>query len=107
MMKSALRFYKKLVKELKEMGFEVNLYDSCVANKLVGEKQMTGRWHIDDLMISHIGKGEILKFVRCIKDIYGENLAENVGKVHNFLGMTFDYAFEEVRINMCKYLSSI
>ena len=107
MMKSALLFYKKLVKELKEMGFEINPYDPCVANKLVGEKQMTGRWHVDDLMISHIGKGEILKFVRCIKDIYGENLAENVGKVHNYLGMTFDYAFEEVRINMCKYLSSI
>ena len=108
MMKSALLFYKKLVKELKEMGFEINPYDPCVATKLVGEKQMTVRWHIDDLMISHIDKGEILKFVRCIKDIYGDNLAENVGKVHDYLGMTFDYAFKgEVRINMCKYLSSI
>ena len=54
MMKSALLFYKKLVRELKEMGFEINPYDPCVANKLVGEKQMTVRWHVDDLMISHI-----------------------------------------------------
>ena len=38
----------------------------------------------------------------------GDNLAENVGKVHDYLGMTFDYAFEgEVRINMCKYQISI
>jgi len=108
MMKSALLFYKKLVKELYEMGFEINQYDLCVANKLVGEKQMTVRWNIDDLMISHIDKSEILKFVRCIKDIYGDNLAENVGTMHDYLGMTFDYAFGgEVQINMCKYLSSI
>ena len=27
---------------------------------------------------------------------------------HDYLGMTFDYAFEgEVRINMCKYLSKV
>ena len=94
MMKSALLFYKKLVKELKEMGFDINPYDPCVANKLVNKKQMTVRWHVDDLMISHINKSEILKFVRCMQDIHGDNLAENVGKVHDYLGMTFDYAFE-------------
>jgi hypothetical protein len=67
------------------MGFEINPYDPCVANKLVDEKQMTVRWHVDDLMISHVDKGEILKFVRCIKDIYGDNLIENVGKIHDYL----------------------
>jgi hypothetical protein len=41
-----------------------------------------------------ISQGKILKFVRCIKDIYGDNLSENVGKVHDYLGMTFDYVFE-------------
>ena len=96
MMKSALLFYKKLIKELKEMGFEINPYDPCMGNKLVCEKQMTVRWHVNDLMISHIDKGKILKFVRCMKDIYGDNLAENVGKVHKYLGMTFNYAFEGV-----------
>jgi hypothetical protein len=71
-------------------------------------EQKADDWHVDDLMISHVDKGEILKIVKCIKDIYGDNLIENVGKVHDYLGMTFDYAFGgEVRINMCKYLSSI
>jgi len=36
MMKSALLFNRKLVKELKEMGFEINPYDPCMGNKLVG-----------------------------------------------------------------------
>ncbi len=35
MIKSTLLFYRKLIKELKEMGFEINPYDPCVANKLV------------------------------------------------------------------------
>jgi hypothetical protein len=46
--------------------------------------------------------------VRHIKDIYGDNLAKNVGMTQDYLGMTFNYAFErEVWINMCKYLSKV
>jgi hypothetical protein len=108
MMKSALLFYRKLIKQLKEMGFEINPYNPCVANKLIDGKQMTVRWLVDDLMISHVNQDKILKFVKCIKDIYGDNLAKNVGMTHNYLGMTFDYAFKrEVQINMCKYLSKV
>ena len=70
--------------------------------------QTTVRWHVDDLMISHVSQCKILKFVRHIKDIYGDNLAEYVGTTHHYLGTTFDYAFEtEVRINLCKYLSKV
>jgi hypothetical protein len=56
------------------MGFEINPYDPCVANKVVNGTQMTVRWHVNDLMISHISRSEILEFVKCIKDIYGDNL---------------------------------
>jgi hypothetical protein len=52
MMKSALLFYRKLISELKGMGFEVNPYDPCVVNKMVNGSQMMVRWHVDDLMIS-------------------------------------------------------
>ncbi len=49
MMKSALLFYKKLVGELQSMGFEINPYKPCVANKMVNGSQMTIRWHVDFL----------------------------------------------------------
>jgi hypothetical protein len=52
--KSALLFYRKLISELKEMGFEVNPYGPCIVNKIVNRSQMTIRWHVDDLMISHL-----------------------------------------------------
>ncbi len=41
MMKSALLFYQKLVSELKSMGFVVNPYDPCIANKIVEGHQST------------------------------------------------------------------
>ncbi len=57
MMKSALLFFsRKLVSELQEMGFEISPYNPCVANKTVNGTQMMIRWHVDDLMISHLSQ---------------------------------------------------
>ncbi len=91
------------------MGFEINPYNPCVANKkMINGTQMTPRWHVDDLMISHVSQDEIMKIVQGIKDIYGENLAETVGTVHDYLRMTFDYSFaKEVRVNMWDYLRNV
>jgi hypothetical protein len=52
-MKCSFLFYRKLVAELHHMGFEINPYNPCIANKTVNDTQMTVRWHVDDLMISH------------------------------------------------------
>ena len=41
MLQSALLFYNKLRTDLEEDGFEINPYDSCVANKTVDGKQLT------------------------------------------------------------------
>ena len=85
-----------------------NPYDPCVANKMINGTQMTIRWHVDDLMISQVNQVELMKVVQGIKDIYGENLAETVGTVHDYVGMTFDYSFtREVRINMWDYLRNV
>ena len=54
-MKSALIFYIKFVKNLKSIGFELNLHDPCVANKIVDGAQLTVVWHVNDLKVSHVG----------------------------------------------------
>ena len=103
MMKSALLFYRKLISELKGMGFEINPYDPCVVNKMINGSQMMVRWHVDDLMISHTSNEAISQFLRALKDIYRDNLAENTGKVHDYLGMIFDYSDrDKVKIDMTK-----
>ena len=48
-LKAALLFYQKLVKQLQRAGFKLNPYGPCVCNKLLGGKQMTIVWHMDDL----------------------------------------------------------
>jgi hypothetical protein len=53
LMKSTLLFYRKFVAKLCNMGFKINLFDPFVANKMVNGTQMTVRWHLDDLTISH------------------------------------------------------
>ena len=37
----ALLFYEKLVGDLETYGFRINPYEPCVANKMVGKKQLT------------------------------------------------------------------
>jgi len=108
MMKSALLFYRKLVSELIEMGFVINPYDPCVANKIVNGSQLMLRWHVDDLMISHKNMADINNFLVDLKNIYGSNLAESTGKTHDYLGMIFDFSFsKEVRRNINSYKSKI
>ena len=41
LLRSALLFYNKLVSELKDMGFVLNPYDPCVANRMVNGSQQT------------------------------------------------------------------
>ena len=38
MMMSALLFYRKLVDDLTSIGFDINPYDPCVANKMIDGK---------------------------------------------------------------------
>ena len=53
LLKSALLFYKKLLGELKEMGFEVKFDDTCIAENTVNGTHMTACWHDDNLKVSH------------------------------------------------------
>jgi hypothetical protein len=46
-------------------GFEVNPYDPCVVNKMVNGSQMTVRWHVDNLMISHISNKAYCSLSAC------------------------------------------
>ena len=69
MMKSALLFYRKLILELIGVGFIINPYNPCFANKVVNGNQMALRLHVDDLMISHKNRIDINAFLKSLKDI--------------------------------------
>ena len=55
-LRAALIFYKKFFRDLKSIGFELNPYDPCVANRMIEGAQHTVCWHVDDIKSSHISK---------------------------------------------------
>ena len=63
MMKSALLFYRKLVTHLTSLGYVINPYDPCIANKMINGKQMTICWHVDDLIIGHVESSVVATFL--------------------------------------------
>jgi hypothetical protein len=52
-MVASLLYYRKFTKSLMSVGFEINPYDPCVANKIVNGMQMTICFHVDDCKLSH------------------------------------------------------
>ena len=71
---SALLFYKKLVNELEDRGFEWNQNDPCVANMMVNGFQQTVTWHVDDLKISHNDAAVNTQTIKELTKIYGPGI---------------------------------
>jgi hypothetical protein len=108
LLRSALLFYLKLVKDLVDFGFELNPYDPCVANKTVDGTQMTVVWHVDDLKVSHISRAAIMVLVGYLKQKYGEGLTVHTGSVHDYLGVDHDYSERGVvKLSMMTHLDKI
>ena len=59
---SALLWYALFSSTLHEIGFELNSYDTCVANKEIDCKQCTITRYVDDLKVSHV-KEEVVQDV--------------------------------------------
>ena len=91
-MNAALLAYKKLAKLFREWGFVMNPYDPCVWNKMVGGKQMTIMFHIDDLLMSHLLPHIVTLFIKKLEQEYAtrDPLTVTRGLIHDYLGMTFD-----------------
>jgi hypothetical protein len=63
LMRPSLLFYRKLMKEFKDYGLMVNLYDPCIANMTTRNgSQLTTVWHVGDLMVLCVGDFELTKF---------------------------------------------
>jgi hypothetical protein len=58
-LKAAKLFWLLLFGKLQVWGFEINGYDSCVANKIINCKQCMIIWHVDDLKISHVEPNDV------------------------------------------------
>jgi hypothetical protein len=111
LLRSAILFYKKLRKDLESIGFVINPYDPCVANRTVNGRQQTVTWHVDDLKSSHVDSKVNDDFLLWLNEKYGDAEAPVKvvrGKKHDYLGMILD--FEEpgvLRVDMRYYIENM
>ena len=114
-MKASLLFYRKFTKSIKSIGFEINPYDPCVANRIVRGKQQTILFHVDDNKISHVDSEVNDELIDWLRENY-ESIFEDGsgkmkvcrGKVHDFLGMKLDFTTpRQVKVTMFEYVQEI
>ena len=90
------------------MGFILNSYDICVANKVMNGKICTIIWHVDDLKISHVDPRVVSEIIKALSKKYGKIQVSSGGKVHDYLGMTLDFSHQgTVQVIMTKYVKKI
>ena len=80
---SALLWYELFSSTLEGMGFKINPYDTCVANKDINGKQCTILWYVDDTKISHVDPRVVTQIIKKIEDRFGE-MTVTRGKKHVF-----------------------
>ena len=95
MMKSALLFYRKLVADLILVGYTINPYDPCVANKIINGTQMTICWHVDDLFIGPADPSCVTSLLNWLARRYNtadKKLNITHGPCHDYLGMNINFS---------------
>jgi hypothetical protein len=91
--KSAILWYECFAGQLQKMGFELNPYDPCIANKMINGKQCTIAWYVDDCKISHVGSKQVDDILEQLEKQFGK-LTITHGKKHTYIGMDIDFLSE-------------
>ena len=91
---SALSWYNMFTETLEKIGFELNLYDRCVANKIIKCTQCTIVWYVDDVKVSHICQKVLGKVTNKMQDHFGP-MDITKGNKHSYLGMNININRDE------------
>lgn len=80
-------------------------YDSCVANHEVKGEHHTIRYHVDDVLLSHIDSGVNDSVSRWCQSKYGDlkEILDSRSKVHQFLGKTLDFSVDGERCRVKQF----
>ena len=80
-MVASLLYYRKFTKSLTGIGFELNPYDPCVANKMIEGKQMTICFHVDDCKLSHRKPKVMDKMIAWLQQEYESIFEDGSGQM--------------------------
>ena len=69
---------------------------------------MTVCWNVDNLKVSHCDPAQVTIFGEWLSEKYGVAVATHRGKVHDNLGMIFDFSPKgKVMVTMMEYIKNI
>ena len=85
-LESALLWYNLYSTTLVKMGFTLNPYDLCVANKNINGSQCTIAFYVDDNKISHKDPAVVKQVIKELEQHFGK-LKVSSGTSFDFLGM--------------------
>lgn len=93
MLQASQKFWHQITHDLTGLGYVINPYDWCVANKVVNGKQHTIGWHVDDFIMTHVDPAVNDGLISWLNGKYGKlsPLSVHRGKVHDYLGMSLDF----------------
>ena len=91
MLRAALLFYKRPRKDPKNMGLNINPYNSYLADINANGAQCTVCWYVDDLKVVHVDEAVITALSLKLVDLYKRSLKPHCSKVLDYLGMDLDY----------------
>ena len=104
---AALLWYDLYTSVLKQMGFELNRYDNCVANKIIDGKQCTILWHVDDNKISHVNPEVVTDIITRLEKHFGKFTVTR-GRNHEYLGMDVNIRDDrKVEVDMIKQIQKL
>ena len=101
--KAAILWYTMFKDNLEGMGFKLNPYDLCVANKMVNGHQLTVGWYVDDVKMSHMDDDELTKLIELLEEKFGK-MNVTRGNKHIYLGLEIELRDGKVYISMKGYL---
>jgi len=57
---------------LKEIGFKINPYDSCISNNILDRKECMIAWYVVDIKISHVNPDVVIQVIEDIEMKFGK-----------------------------------
>lgn len=110
MLQASLKFWRQVTTDLVGLGYVINPYDWCVANKTIDGAQHTVGWHVDDFIMTHENPKVNDELIAWFQNKYGElsPLSVTRGHKHDYLGMSLDFSSPgEVAVSMVVYTIEI
>jgi len=107
LIEAAKLWFDEITRTLLNLGFVQNAYDACCFNRTFRGKQHTVIIHVDDIFSTCIDNRANQQLVRALEAKY-EKIGVQTGKVHSYIGMTFDFSQQgKVRVTQDGYVSEL